>query len=128
MIAKILAFVKAHHSDITLAICIVLITIISFNMGRASVIGQSEGAGIAGPQTSTASRTAPRVSITPKKPAPTRDVTNEPVYASKSSSSKVYHFSWCSGASKITDKNKLAFPNESAAIAAGYTLAGNCKK
>jgi hypothetical protein len=28
----------------------------------------------------------------------------------------------------IAEKNKLVFPDEAAALAAGYTLAGNCKK
>lgn len=51
-----------------------------------------------------------------------------PVFASRAAKSKLYHFSWCPGAAKISNKNKLTFTTETAAIAAGYTLAGNCKK
>ena len=50
------------------------------------------------------------------------------VVASKNSKGKLYHFSWCSGASQIAEKNKITFTNEAAAITAGYTLAGNCQK
>lgn len=53
-------------------------------------------------------------------------ISNQPVVASKNS--RLYHFLWCSGASMIAEKNKITFINETAAIAAGYTLAGNCKK
>ncbi len=54
--------------------------------------------------------------------------TNPQVVASKNSKGKLYHFTWCPGASMIAEKNKITFASEAAAIAAGYTLAGNCQK
>ena len=39
-----------------------------------------------------------------------------------------YHFSWCSSASRIKPENQIWFNTEQEAIAAGYTLAGNCSK
>ncbi len=38
-----------------------------------------------------------------------------------------YHLPRCSGANSIKEENKIWFASESAAQAAGYTRAGNCK-
>jgi len=50
------------------------------------------------------------------------------VVVSKKSTSKKYHFLWCSGAKQIKEENKIYFNSEEEAISAGYTLAGNCTK
>jgi len=39
----------------------------------------------------------------------------------------VYYYPWCSGAAKITAANQRWFQSESAAKAAGYSPAKNCK-
>lgn len=52
--------------------------------------------------------------------------TDPRVVASKASSSKKYHFSWCPGAVKIKAENRVWFPTAAAAQAAGYSLAGTC--
>jgi len=49
------------------------------------------------------------------------------VVVSKSASSKLYHFTWCSGAKRIKEENKVWFNTEAEAVAAGYSLAGNCQ-
>lgn len=41
--------------------------------------------------------------------------------------SRLYHLSHCSGFSRISERNQVEFSTENAAIAAGYSLAGNCK-
>ncbi|MEK7583343.1 MAG: hypothetical protein AAB483_03000 [Patescibacteria group bacterium] len=115
MIDKIRDFVNPHRSDIILFIVIVCITIISFNLGRMSV-----------KQGNTASLITPRQSTTLILPIPTPK--DPRVVASKASSSKLYHFTYCSGAARISEKNKVFFPNDAAAIAAGYSLAANCQK
>ena len=38
-----------------------------------------------------------------------------------------YHLPWCSGATRIKEKNKIWFADEKEARAAGYTPAANCK-
>ena len=38
-----------------------------------------------------------------------------------------YHYPHCSGAKQIKEENKITFDSPSAAEAAGYTLAANCK-
>lgn len=47
------------------------------------------------------------------------------VVASKSGTK--YYFSHCSGASRISDANKIWFTSAVAAERAGYTLAANCR-
>lgn len=44
-----------------------------------------------------------------------------------SKSGTKYHFPWCSGASQITEKNKIWFNSYEEAQKAGYTAASNCK-
>lgn len=124
MLSKILDFVKARDSELILAIAIVCITIISFNLGRASMREQgidqdSTRSPTSNLQKNSTAANSAVISLTPKDPT---------VVASKASSSKLYHFTYCSGAARITAKNKISFPNEEAAISAGYSLAGNCQK
>jgi hypothetical protein len=39
-----------------------------------------------------------------------------------------YYYPWCGGAKRITAENVVTFASSTAAEAAGYTLATNCKK
>lgn len=121
MLSKLFQFVKANQSDIVLAVAVILISVISFNLGKISAIGgQKAQIKITGGENTG------RLEDTKGTSAPAaRDQT---VVASKNSKGKLYHFTWCPGASMIAEKNKITFTNEAAAIAAGYTLAGNCKK
>ena len=54
----------------------------------------------------------------------TKDV-NSQIFASMNG--KTYTFSWCSGANKIKEMNKVFFKSESDAIATGRTLSKLCK-
>ncbi len=45
-----------------------------------------------------------------------------------SSKGKTYTFTWCSGSSKISTKNKIYFKTEAEAIATGRTLSKLCHK
>ncbi len=123
MLSKFFQLIKSYQSDITLAVAVILISVISFNLGKISAISsQKAQINITGGEN--VKQTGDAVSNTPSKVAP-KDQT---VVASKNSKGKLYHFTWCSGASQIAEKNKITFVNETAAIAAGYTLAGNCQK
>ena len=122
MLAKIRELIKSYHSELVLAVAVIAITIISFNLGRMSVGNSVAKLPLTIFTPNASSFSAPTGATQDSAP---RD---ERVVASKASSSKLYHFTWCSGAKRITDKNKITFPNESAAIAAGYSLAGNCQK
>jgi len=125
MLSKLIQFVKTRQSEIVLTIAIVAITVISFNLGKISALNKQKAQikitnGIktevkgGTPATKAAAKAVP--------------LENQVVVASKNSGAKIYHFTWCPGASKIAEENKITFPNEAAAIAAGYTLAKNCRR
>ena len=126
MLPKFFQLIKSYQSDIILVLAVILISVISFNLGKISAtnsqkaqikISGGENVGQAGNLKST--------SASNSKTAPAKDQT---VVASKNSKGKLYHFTWCPGASMIAEKNKITFTSEAAAIVAGYTLAGNCQR
>lgn len=112
-----------------LGICMVLIAIISFNLGKINALHQvpikiSDGANIFKAVSKNESQivTKKGISVTskPRQPADTR------VVASKNSNPKKYHYTWCSGAKRIKPENQIWFATVKEAKAAGYVLAGNC--
>lgn len=125
MLSKFFELVKVYQSDIVLGLAVIFISVISFQTGKIYALNQiktpieiKEGNNYAGSQNQTADIAG--------KTAKTINTTNTQVVSSKNSNK--YHFPWCPGAGKISDQNKITFPTESAAIASGLTLAGNCKK
>lgn len=117
ILPKFLQFVKDHQSDLVLGLVIVMITVISFNLGRLSVQQKL--------------KTPVTIQDSSQEIAGSSDnknLDNLPVVASQKSTSHYYHFSWCSGAKQIAEANKLTFANEAAALVAGYKLASNCTK
>lgn len=125
ILAKIGDMVKKYQKDIFLGFCIILIAVIGFNLGRlnAPIKTQIKTSGQADiyPVKIPPDPIQNKIKATPTQPKDLR------VVASKASTSKKYHFTWCPGAKKIKEANKLWFDNESAAQKAGYTLAGNCQ-
>jgi hypothetical protein len=128
MIAKIGDWVKRHRRDLWIGLCIALATWSAFNVGRARGLQEAHIASQSPEKTDPGSETPrpPSITIRTKSIPPVR--TDLRVVASKSSSSKKYHFTWCPGASKIKGVNKIWFDTETAAQAKGYTLAGNCTR
>ena len=123
-------FIKTYQADIVLALAVVLISTTAFNLGKISAIkGQKAQITITQPESKVqglgSNQKSELVNSLNAKPY---TLSVSPVVASKNSTGKVYHFPWCSSASKIAEKNKITFATEAAAILAGYTLAGNCKK
>lgn len=141
MIAKIVSWVKSRVYEFFLVGVVVLIAVISYNLGRIKVsakpalkVGQdatifnavSGSAGGSNPAGSSGAGESSGPKPILKTPAlvPVRDLR---VVVSKTSDSKKYHYSWCSGAKQIKPENQIWFATAQAAEAAGYTLAGNCK-
>ena len=124
ILAKIIHKVKNHQKDIFLGLCILLITTISFNLGRINALHKTP-IKITG-EANVYQATVGNSVLSNKKTAPTqpRDLR---VVASKASTTKKYHFTWCAGAKQIKETNKVWFENESIAQQADYTLAGNCQ-
>ncbi len=132
MIAKLLDKIKSSQYHIFLAVCIVLISFISFNIGKIASrekgsIKITEGANIyqVANKQETIDQTGNSPSATPKATPKPLDMR---VVVSRASDSKKYHYSWCSSWKKIKLENQVWYNTEAEAIAAGYTLAGNCTK
>lgn len=131
MISKFLHLIKSHQQTLFLLVCIGLVSVISYNIGRINALEKTplkitkEGV----LQADIYKGTSPKTVINEKGEVPTqapvpRDLR---VIASKKSTTKKFHYLWCSGAKQIKEENKLWFDSASAAQAAGYTLAANCE-
>jgi len=99
---------QKYKSEIVLVGSIILISIISFNLGQLKASNEIKE----------------NLSIYERE----GDLTESDFKVYASVNGTKYHFPWCSGAQTISDKNKIEFENEQAAILAGYTLAKNCTK
>jgi len=125
IIPKAGEWVKRHRDILWTGLCLTLVAWSAYNMGviagRKGSVPLQEAAAV-----------LLRTGIVSQTTAPSTDggggaVHDDPrVVASKASSSKRYHYTWCPGASKIKTENQLWFPTAAAAQAAGYSLAGNC--
>lgn len=119
MLSKLFNLIKNHQPDVVLTLAVILITVTSYNLGKISAF-QSLKTPVTISEPNTGNMVRPQ--------AGESELPNSAVVVSKKSKSKLYHFTWCPGAGQIAEANKLTFTNEQAAIAAGYTRAGNCKK
>lgn len=101
------------------AIFLLLVAVVSFGLGRASVGGLN---------THTQQSVFDTAGIKPLIPNSEPQVANndlgQAVIASKSGSK--YHLASCPGATQIKDTNRIEFTSREAAEAAGYTPAANC--
>jgi hypothetical protein len=124
ILAKIGNVVKKYQKDIFLGFCIVLISTISFNLGRINALNKTP-LKITG-EANVYQATVGNSVLSSKKTVPVQPKDLR-VVASKASTTKKYHFTWCPGAKQIKETNKLWFVDESLAQKAGYTLASNCQ-
>lgn len=132
MLPKFIKLVKQYETETVLALTTILISVLSFQIGKVYTFSHWPTANFS-PQ----AVSAEDVFLTDALPAAAplsaqTEKTNKTktfemtVVASKNSDK--YHFLWCPGASKISSKNKVTFASETAAITAGYILASNCQK
>ncbi|MDP3697383.1 MAG: hypothetical protein Q8R55_05185 [Candidatus Taylorbacteria bacterium] len=129
MLPKLLDKIKSFQYHIFLAICIALISFISFNLGK---ISSNEKGSIKVTGDANIYKAVTTEEVESINTAVTPTATPQPldmrVVASKKSKSKLYHFAWCPGYKQIKEENKLWFNNEQEAVQTGYKLAGNCSK
>ena len=128
MLAKIGNVVKKYQKDIFLGFCIVLISSISFNLGKINALHKTpititDTGQEANIYKATNKLQSTSNNLKPKKTTPL----DKRVVASKASTTKKYHFTWCPGAKQIKEANKLWFETDVSAQKAGYTLASNCQ-
>lgn len=125
MLAKIIDLVKKFQYHIFLSVCIILIVIISYNLGqinslKKTPISVKESAGLKADLLDAVNSKQTQDT----KPKPQKLDTR--VVASKNSDK--YHYSWCSGAKRIKPENQIWFNSAQEAESKGYLLAGNCAK
>ena len=110
-ITKILKFCKYYEKDFIFAAVIIMISVISFGLGRLSKIRED------------------RVPLTIENL--NYDQTSSAINSQKifvaSKSGKKYHYVWCDSANSIKEENKIFFSAKEEAVAAGYEPASNCK-
>lgn len=132
-------FIKERGRDIFLVSLIILIAIISFNLGRITAFKEQkqpirfESADIGELFKDDAIQNNENLYQGAKTGDSVKSTSEIPkidfrVVVSKKSKSMKYHFLWCSGAKQINEENKVFFKNEEDAQKAGYSLAGNCRK
>ncbi len=134
--AKIQSFLDSRYF---VAVCLVLVAIIAFVLGRLSKVEEMrEPVRVYNSNLPTASAKNNLPSPLYIKEGTETDKNNtsgEVMGASTNSSELVvaskngtkYHYPWCAGAKQITDKNKITFNSFAEARASGYTPASNCK-
>ena len=129
ILSKILNWVKSSQHHIFLALCIGLISFISYNLGQIDALQQtpikiveSEGSKVDSNNLKADIYSATKTENLNNK-AKTK-VLDTRVVASKNSNK--YHYTWCAGAKKIKEENKVWFGSAQEAESRGYTLAGNC--
>jgi len=117
------------------ALLLILVGVVSFGLGRQSVLktvqatAYAQPAGVVftdAPVAPQGKTTAESTSITAEIPKTiTTPTVNQRLVASRSGTK--YHLLTCSGAKSIKEENKIYFNSEAEAQASGYTPAANCK-
>jgi hypothetical protein len=102
-------FVEFFKSDLGFFILVIIFsTSISFFLGKISIIYEFEK-----------SKKEEAVFLKKKE--------NEKIEFVASKKGSVYHFPWCSGGIKLSDKNKVFFKSHQEAQEKGYRPAKNCE-
>ena len=130
MIEKVFSFIKSTQYHIFLAVCVLLISFISFNLGRINALHKTpltitENQNQNQSQKADIYSASVKTNTTPKQNTAPSD---NRVVVSKASTTRKYHHVWCASTSKIKEENKLWFSSAQETEVAGYTLAGNCTK
>ncbi len=99
--------------DIFTVVLLILVATASFGLGRQSIIESNTE------QTAT-------VQAATEKSGVVENTINEDIYYVASKNGAAYHLPFCSGAKRISEKNKITFQSKEEAEAAGYRPAANC--
>ena len=127
MLQNILAKIKGVSKEEWILVSIlVLVALLSFGIGRLSVIYDGGGGiEIVYPEST---QGAAAVLATEEESSPDLpSLPSEGSYYVASKTGAKYHLPWCAGAQAIKEENKLYFQTKEEAESAGYTPAGNCK-
>ncbi|MBI2065391.1 MAG: hypothetical protein HYT62_05090 [Candidatus Yanofskybacteria bacterium] len=128
MISKFLNLIKSYQYHVFLALCIGLISFVSYNLGQIDALNKRP-LKITDSSGNASSLKADIYSAIESKDGNRKSETKKldlRVVISKTSTSKKYHYSWCASAKKIKPENQVWFSSATEAEKAGYNLAGNC--
>lgn len=126
ILSKLSHIVKSWQYEIFLGSCIILVSVISYNLGQINSLKKTpikieQGTANVYKAVHNSNETSPKQT---NKPEPQKLDTR--VVASKNSDK--YHYSWCSGGKRIKLENQIWFASAQEAEAKGLVLAGNCVK
>ena len=130
MLSKMTNFVKRFQYDIFLGSCVILISVISYNLGQINSLKKTpitlnEDSDLkADIYQATETKTTGGQNIQNTKYNIPDTKLDTRVVVSKNSDK--YHYSWCSGAKRIKPENQIWFTSAQEAESRGYILAGNC--
>ena len=109
LISQCKKYLEKWLLDWGIAVIVVLVAVISFGLGRLSV----------------AEERRPSVAVNTASTSAETATIEGTLVASRNGTA--YYFPWCSGASRISEANKIWFQTEADARQAGYHAAKNCK-
>ena len=112
ILAKIGDWVKVHQKDVFLVFCMISISVISYNMGKIGALKKTPVTIIEGQEQKADVYSATGVKNTAAKSS-AAPILDKRVVVSKNSDK--YHFTWCSGAKRIKEENKIWFATREAA-------------
>jgi hypothetical protein len=117
------------HREITLSILMILVALVSFELGYLSQGGKKASLNVLPPLTREIGNTSSEITQNSSYSSQTAALGNIEAVSGSYVASKngtKYHYPWCSGAKRIKDENKVWFNTVEQALAAGYTPAANC--
>jgi hypothetical protein len=106
---------------------IILASLLSFGLGRLSVVPNVELSSVSGVTQQSSALISQNLPQIAQDMATTSTTTEAEILYVGSKNSNKYHLPWCSGAQRIAEANKVYFKSKAEAEAAGYTPAANCK-
>ncbi|KND48946.1 MAG: hypothetical protein AB200_00770 [Parcubacteria bacterium C7867-005] len=111
------------------AICLILVSLLSFGVGRLSKVGVGGEIKFTYDPSLSALMQSQKSEKQTKSTEANIDQINTSTNVAVVASSKgtKYHYPNCPGARTISEKNKISFASVAMAESAGYTLALNCK-
>ena len=119
-----------ENRDLFPAVLIVVVGVVSFGLGRLARPAADIAVPFGSMRLTVPMPTVPVVESMEQGDASGQKAGNAPSasgsYVASKNSNK-YHLPWCSGATRITEENKIWFSSKAEAEAAGYPPAGNCK-
>lgn len=120
IIRKVKHLIKENADDLFIALIIFLVGIVSFGLGRLSIIWpQKEPITIENHESRIMNQEG--IALHGLKNSDSRGK----YVASKNGTA--YHLPWCQGAQKIKEENRIWFDTKEEAERSGYKPAGNCE-